>query len=52
VIFMIKAPRGLVGLIQGIGRKALSQWDGSRTSPLTDQLTSEDIPVPSGTPEP
>jgi branched-chain amino acid transport system permease protein len=52
VIFMIKAPKGLVGLIQAIGRKVLSRWDGSRTSPLTDPLTTKDIPVPSGTPEP
>jgi branched-chain amino acid transport system permease protein len=52
VIFMIKAPKGLVGLIQAIGRKVLSRWDGSRISPLTDPLTTKDIPVPSGTPEP
>ena len=32
MIFMIKAPKGLVGLIQAMGRKALSRWDGSRTS--------------------
>jgi branched-chain amino acid transport system permease protein len=51
VIFMIKAPKGLVGLIQAIGRKALSRRDRSRTSPLTDGLTTKDIPVPSGTPE-
>jgi hypothetical protein len=51
VIFMIKAPKGLVGLIQAIGRKALSRRDRSRTSPLTDGLTTKDIPVPSGSPE-
>src|SRR6266568_3273112 len=51
VIFMIKVPKGLVGLIQAIGRKALSRRGKSRTSPLTDGLTTKDIPVPSGTPE-
>ncbi len=51
VIFMIKAPKGLVGLIQAIGRKVLSRWDRSPTSPLTDPSTSKDIPGPSGTPE-
>jgi branched-chain amino acid transport system permease protein len=52
MIFMIKAPKGLVGLIQTTGRKVLSRWDGSRTSPLTDPLVTKDIPVPSGTPDP
>jgi branched-chain amino acid transport system permease protein len=52
MIFMIKAPKGLVGLIQATGRKVLSRWDGSRTSPLTNPLATNDIPVPSGTPDP
>jgi branched-chain amino acid transport system permease protein len=30
VIFMIKAPRGLVGLSQATGRKVLSRRDGPR----------------------
>jgi branched-chain amino acid transport system permease protein len=36
MVFMIKAPKGLVGLFQGLARKARSRWSTPGTSPATE----------------
>jgi branched-chain amino acid transport system permease protein len=45
MIFMIKAPKGLVGLFHALGRRALSLRTGSSTPPATGQSTAEAVSV-------
>ena len=52
MIFMIKAPKGLVGLVQALGRRALSLRNGSSASPATGQSSAEAVSVSIGSREP
>jgi branched-chain amino acid transport system permease protein len=46
IIFMVKAPKGITGFIQMLGRRALSLRKSSRTSPRTGRPTGT---APTGT---
>ena len=42
MVFMIKAPAGLAGLFRVGGRKVLSRWNASRTSPASGTASAGD----------
>jgi ABC-type branched-subunit amino acid transport system permease subunit len=52
MFFMIKAPKGLVGLLAVLSRRALPLRGGSGTSPATEQSTAKSVSVSIGSREP